>query len=211
MMMDDRVRKPKEDPQDTTSFEGADSEDSVVVMRRKNRARRGAYKRFIADHHEGWKVFNVSVFLISVVLALGSYKVIQYNRANGKDCAGLRGIHWTGMLLHWLNAMICLLNLCKLETKVCFFNAICTIGIIEMIVIAWLQVGYFNSQEFYCITKAPFMYFWLMTQIMFLYVAISVSCCYFGRKYCAEDADESEESSDEEDVFVKQTGQTVEP
>ena len=114
-------------------------------MRRKNRERRGAYRRFISEHQEGWRTFNAIVLLVYIAMSLGSYQAIQYNRNYGKDCAGLRSVIWTSMLLHWMNALLCFMNLCKLETKICFYNAICTIGIIEMIVIAWLQVGYFNS------------------------------------------------------------------
>lgn len=36
-----------------------------------------------------------------------------------------------------------------------------------------------------------------MFQIMFLYVLISFSCCHFARKYCAEDAEDSDSDSDE--------------
>lgn len=78
-------------------------------------------------------------------MAAGSYEVIQYNRNNGKDCAGLRGIIWTALFLHSINAIFCLINIAKLEMKLCVFNAVCTLGVTELIAIVWLQVGYFTS------------------------------------------------------------------
>ena len=51
------------------------------------------------------------------------------------------------------------------------------------------------------------MYFWLMFQIMFLYVLLSFACCHFARKYCSEDVEDSD-SSDEE--FVKAESELME-
>lgn len=45
------------------------------------------------------------------------------------------------------------------------------------------------------------MYFWLMFQIMFLYVLMSFACCHFARKYCDEEAEDSDSS--DEDEYVK--------
>ena len=93
-----------------------------------------------------------------------------------------------------------MINLCRCELKLCNYNIICTLGIVETIFITWLQWGYFNAQESEqgCIAVAPFMYFWLMFQIMFLYALISFACCHFARKYCSEDAEDDDSDESEE-------------
>lgn len=97
-------------------------------------------------------------------MASGSYEVIQYNKLEKEDCAGLRIISWSALVLHAINSLVTLINICGLEMKVCCYDAIVTLGVVEMIMIIWLQVGYFNAQESEagCITRAPFLYFWLM-------------------------------------------------
>ena len=141
-------------------------------------------------------------------MAGGSYEVIEYNKLEREDCAGLRVILFSAFILHGINSLVTLINVCGLEMKLCCYDAICTLGVIEMIMIVWLQVGYFNAQESEagCIGRAPFMYFWLMFQIMFLYVLMSFACCHFARKYCDDDVDDSD--SDEED-FEKMEGETA--
>ena len=69
-------RLPKEHPDDTTSFEGANSSDSDVQKRRRNRSRRNAYKRFITNNRVAWRNFNCAFFFGSVIMAAGSYEVI---------------------------------------------------------------------------------------------------------------------------------------
>ena len=78
-------------------------------------------------------------------MAAGSYEVIIYNKQEREDCAGLRIVLWSALLLHTINTFVTLINLCGLETKMCRYNAISTLGVIEMIFIVWLQVGYFNA------------------------------------------------------------------
>ena len=103
------------------------------------------------------------------------------------------------MVLHGLNAILCMINLCGLEIRLCNFNAICTLGFVELLALVWLQWGYFNAQEFLCITSAPFLYFWLMAQIMFLYLGCAFACCHFARKYFSEDVEDSDIDSEEDD------------
>ena len=76
-------RLPKEDPDDTTSFEGANSSDSDVEKRRRNRSRRNAYKRFKSNNKVAWRNFNCAFFFGSLIMASGSYEVIQFNKQEG--------------------------------------------------------------------------------------------------------------------------------
>ena len=87
----------------------------------------------------------MTFFFGSIILAIGSSKVIDYNREYSQDCEGMRGVVWTSMLMHAVNSVFCLINLAKLETKLCFFNLILFLGIAELIAMAWLQWGYFNA------------------------------------------------------------------
>ena len=56
--------------------------------------------------------------------------------------------------------------------------------IYDMIVITWAQVTYFQSQQTNCIDTVPVLYFWLMGQILFFYIVLTLVICIFFRKYC---------------------------
>lgn len=78
-------------------------------------------------------------------MASGSYEVIKYNERERSDCGGLRIILWSALFLHSINTFVTLINVCGLEMKICCYDAIVTLGVVEMIAIVWLQVGYFNA------------------------------------------------------------------
>ena len=109
------------------------------------RTRRNTYKRFIKNNKVAWRNFNCAFFLGSLIMAGGSYEVIISNIKDREDCAGLRVILWSALILHTINTFVTLINLCGLETKCCFYNAVCTLAVVEMIAIVWLQVVYFNA------------------------------------------------------------------
>ena len=68
---DNRVLKVKEDSQDTTSYEGVDSDYEEVANRRSVRRRRRAFKRFVKDNYKEWMIFNLSILFISTAFAVG--------------------------------------------------------------------------------------------------------------------------------------------
>ena len=71
----ERVKRPKLEPQDTTSYEDADSDDHIVQQRRTNRNRRNAYKRFIKKK-KGLKQRNIMNSLDSLNI-LGKVNIIE--------------------------------------------------------------------------------------------------------------------------------------
>ena len=79
-----------------------------------------------------------------------------------------------------------------LEVKLCSSKCIYGLFLGEIVVLIWMQIVYFKSQEYQCLTRAPEIYFWLMVQIICLYFAIMMCICYFMRKFCSldEDADD---------------------
>ncbi len=73
---------------------------------------------------------------------------------------------------------------------------ICVFVVYEIIILAWLQVTYFNSQQRNCMNSAPDLYFWAMGQILVIYMGLAVVVCHFFRKFCQDPPVEGEEEND---------------
>ena len=66
--------------------------------------------------------------------------------------------------------------------------------------LVFMQVGYFASQAAGGMIEEPILYFWLMGQILALYMTIAIVMCHFLRKFCQDpDKEEDEEEEDETD------------
>ena len=63
-----------------------------------------------------WKTFNFVTTLFSIGLAFGTYFVITHVDL---DCGGIKTALWLVMLLHIMNALETVINICGLERFVC--------------------------------------------------------------------------------------------
>ena len=68
--------------------------------------------------------------------------------------------------------------------------------------LVFMQIAYFNSQDDNCLYNAPNLYFFLMGQILTLYLGGAVVLCYFVRKVC-QDPQLEAESQKQEAVYDK--------
>jgi hypothetical protein len=94
---------------------------------------------------------------------------------------------WFNIMLHTLNLLITLVNLCGYETKLFNCNMVCGISMFQISIFCFMQFVYFEAQDSKCMTAAPDLYFWLMFQILIIWVAAAIIVCHFFRKYCQED------------------------
>ena len=87
---------------------------------------------------------------------VGTYLIIDYNtESTGQTvsgCGNLKFTLWLVICMHAVNIVMGLLNLCKLETKICNQNFICALMLYEIAMLVLMQVTYFNSQYSNCIT-----------------------------------------------------------
>ena len=93
------------------------------------------------------------------------------------------------MMMHMMNVIIALLNLTGKETKICTSTCVCVFSIFELVLLVWMNVAYFDAQIKGCIGTEPVLYFWLMAQILVLYVGMTIVVCHMFRKFCQDDED----------------------
>ena len=88
--MTDRVKKAKVYPDDTSSYEGPAllPEDD---LRREKRARRHAFRKFVAENKKAWLKFNGALLIFSIVAIIGTYFVqyINNTKNEGAECGNL--------------------------------------------------------------------------------------------------------------------------
>ena len=101
---------------DTKSNGTENSNDPEVNARRARRHRRHQYKVFIKENATFWKYFNIIVTLFSVGFGIGTYFIIEGAK---KTCGGLEIVLWMVITLHAANTVMCLFNLCGIESKIC--------------------------------------------------------------------------------------------
>ena len=77
----ERVKKIKEDSDDTTSYEDNEVkyDDFEVTARESRRARRRGYKGFIKENKSFWMWFNFAVAFFSAGFMTGTYLVLDNN------------------------------------------------------------------------------------------------------------------------------------
>ena len=102
---------------DDTESKGTDnSNDPEVNARRARRHRRHQYKVFIKENKTFWMYFNLIVTFFSVGFGIGTYFIIENAK---KTCGGLELVLWMVITLHAANTVMCLFNLCGIESKIC--------------------------------------------------------------------------------------------
>ena len=156
-----RKKKPKEDEDDTTSYEGDSQvlDDFQINAKLARRARRKGYKNFKLQNKKFWMWFNLLVAFFSAGFLTGTYIILNNNQ---NDCGNLAFNLYVVICLHSLNILMSLINLCGLETKICNQNAVCCFMLFEIAVLVFMQVTYFNSQYNDCLRTAPDLYLWTM-------------------------------------------------
>ena len=70
------------------------------------------------------------------------------------------------MGLHIVNTLVCMLNLTGKEVSCCSSNILCGFGLYELGMLIFMQITYFTSQDNFCLTGSPDLYFWMMAQIL---------------------------------------------
>ena len=121
----------------------ADSGNFEVAARRRVRKTKRLYKFFIKENRNFWLFFNLGMIVISIVFGFGTYFIL----VSDKDCPSLRQILYATIPLNIMNVGVSAVNLTGNETKICSSNMICLLALIEITMMVWMQVTYFNAQE----------------------------------------------------------------
>ena len=112
---------------------------------------------------------------------------------------GLRFTLYMTFSLHVLNTLAILLNLTRLERKLCTGFSVTMFLITEISLVVYMQFMYFGSQSVTetnpngCLYEAPTLYLWLMGNILIFYLGLIIIICYFFRRYCQDPNLEEEE------------------
>jgi hypothetical protein len=155
------------------------------------------YEKFLKEKKSEWRIFNLTASLLSLFLALGTYFVIKSH--DGADCRNLRSTLNMVLILHAVNSAETLLNLVGLEKKLCSNWMTCIFLFFEGIMVAYMQIVYFNSmadtkKNFRgCLELAPKLYLWMMANILVFYLGLIVVICYFFRGFFQDPQLEEEE------------------
>uniref|UniRef100_A0A7S3N4K5 Uncharacterized protein n=1 Tax=Strombidium inclinatum TaxID=197538 RepID=A0A7S3N4K5_9SPIT len=200
--------KPEKMDSDDTSSNGTDDSDNYEVSaRRSRRATRRQYKTFVRENKGFWMWFNLTIVLFSIGLSVGTYFIVKDPEA--PSCGGIKMVLWAVICLHFMNSLMCLVNLCGMEVKLCNSNMVCCFSIFELTMLVWMQVTYFRSQEYTCMVSAPKLYFWLMFQILCVYIGMGLVVCHFFRKFCQDPDEEELEEGVDEEAFDPQDAETA--
>ena len=75
------IKKPKEDSDDTTSFEGSQisRDEYEVSAKRSRRNRRRSYKHFKTENKSFWMWFNLITAFFSGGFMVGTYFILENN------------------------------------------------------------------------------------------------------------------------------------
>lgn len=186
-----KVKKDKIKKGSSSKADGDDSDDMVGDM----------YKSFVDANQTFWTWFNVSMFLLSALLLAANAYLIQYdnkienaaNKNNSKMyCGGLTWVLYCLAALHCLNMFASSLTFCGWEVKVCTGTSCCIYAFLTFVILAGVQVLYFNAMQNYCMSTTPILYYTVMGQILILYAGVGGIVCFFFRKNCQDDLEDEE-------------------
>jgi len=144
---DARVKKVKEHPDDTSSFEGAALLPETAARRAK-RARRHAFRNFTKNNYAMWRNFNLIILLASVIFGVGNYYMLKLNSDShaASNCGGLRGLSQFDYGYNSVNFLIGIINLTGLNNKICTANVVTILIVLELGCLAYKQFVYFKAQ-----------------------------------------------------------------
>ena len=89
-----------------------------------------------------------------------------------------------------------------LEKKLCNTCWLTIFIVFDGVILFFAQNTYFKSQMTNCMATVPQLYFWLMSQIMLVYVLAVFMICWLFRKHC-QDPNMEEVENDQEAQFEK--------
>ena len=118
-----------------------------------------AFVEFRDANKPFWYVLNVATLFLAIGFIYGTYYILDWNVT---DCGGIRLVLWCNIILHTMNVLVTLVNICGFETKLFNCNLVCGFSIFQFGIFMFMQFVYFEAQENKCMTAAPDLYFWLM-------------------------------------------------
>lgn len=133
-------------------------------QRRDKRARRHAFRKFVAENKKAWLKFNTVVLIVSILFIVCNFFVGRLNETKneGATCGNLSGVRYIDYVLHSVNVIITIINLTGLNAKLCHGNIVLGAFIFELIMLGWKQLIYFQAQseEPSCMRVTPALYWW---------------------------------------------------
>ena len=94
-----------------------------------------------------WYWFNIILFALSVVLAIGCWYVQKSNHEQGTNCGGLKSTIWITFFMHIVNSVVGLINLTCYVSFWKNLNEYIAIGLIlyEIGMLIFMQITYFTT------------------------------------------------------------------
>ena len=129
---------------DTVSSGFESDTEYEVIARRRARGQRKMYRAFIKDNKSFWMWFNLTLALFCMGSLAGTYFILENDESS--SCLELRFVLWAVVVTHALNVLVCFINLCGLEIKLCNSNFVCCFALYELLILVWMQFAYFKSQ-----------------------------------------------------------------
>jgi len=146
------------------------------------------YLEFKTANKSFWTCFLIAIIFLSIGLTLLTLYAI--NLENAMDCGGLLYILYAMILFHMVNLIVAFIALVGLEVKVCTNNACCFYVLYVLLMVAGLQVSYFNAQGNRCFQNGSIVYMVTFVQILIIYLLIVFVVCHLFRKNCQVPEDE---------------------
>ena len=158
-----------------------------------------AYINFTENNKKFWIVLNLTMLCIYSVVGFMSRRILTMYP---NECAGLKMACYALLILYIINFFFSLMALFGLEKKLCNTCWLTIFIVFDGVILFFAQNTYFKSQMTNCMATVPQLYFWLMSQIMLVYVLAVFMICWLFRKHC-QDPNMEEVENDQEAQFEK--------
>ncbi|TNV75970.1 hypothetical protein FGO68_gene7477 [Halteria grandinella] len=198
-MNEERQRKASVLEKPATAINHDEESDHDEEVEKPEEEKKSLYEQFVESNKKRWTIFNIVTTLASVGMAIGTFFVI---RAHEEDCLNLQQTLYLVFVMHIVNSLETILNVTGMEKKLCTGFWVCMFFIFEMTVIVYMQVVYFaampsdvNLAKPDCTDLAPMLYYWMMFNILYLYLGGAIVICYFFRGFCQDPELEKEEEA----------------
>ena len=137
--------------------------------------------RFKQSNSYTWYVFNTATFFIAIDLISSTYYIHEEYQ---EDCGGIRDVLYIVIAFHALNLLVALINTLKLENYLLGPNIMFVYGLIQTGLFIYMQMVYFKAQmKTECLTEAPVLYVFLMSQIILIWICSAIIVCHFFRRF----------------------------
>ncbi len=132
---------------------------AVVQSEVEEPKKESLFEKFVNENRRFWLCFNFWAIVISIGMAVGTFFVVTNSY---EDCSTLKNTLWLVIIMHGLNFLENLLNLTGLDKKICSGQVLCGFFVVELTILIYMQVSYFEAMQQGCIKNTPLLYFWLM-------------------------------------------------